>query len=91
MAGQADVTVDFGSSFVTEKEFTVTDANITTASVIECFVQGDSTVDNDTNAHVYAARSLRFCATPASGSFTLNVSCHIGMCSGTFKIRYAYV
>jgi thioredoxin reductase len=90
VAGQSSVTVDFGSTFVSEKTFTVTDAAITATTVVECFMAGDTTANNTANAHIYAGRSFRMAATPASGSFSLDVGCTMGMCSGLFKIHYAY-
>lgn len=90
MAGQSSATIDFGSTPVAEAVFTITDASITATSAVECFVQADSTVDNDVDAHRAAGRSFRMAPTPAAGSFSLDVMCLIGLCTGTFKIRYAY-
>ena len=90
MAGSSSVTVDFGADPVAEATFTVTDAAISGTSAVEVFVQADSTADNDADAHRAAARSMRFCATPAAGSFSLDVMCLLGLCTGTFKLRYAY-
>jgi hypothetical protein len=83
-------TVDFGATPVAEATFTVTDAGVTSASYVECFVQGDSTADNDADSHLAAGRSFRLTATPASGSFSLDVQCVIGLCTGEFKLRYSY-
>ena len=90
MAGKASTTIDFGSTPAAEGVFTVTDANITATTEVEAFVVIDSTVDNDQDAHRLAAASWKLAALPASGSFTLYVTCLIGLCTGTFKIRYAY-
>lgn len=86
--GQA--VIDFGASFVAEKTFTVTDPDVVPTSVIQCFMQGDSTADNSAASHLIGGRSFRFTATPGSGSFSLDAVCLIGMCAGTFKIRYSH-
>lgn len=90
MAGQSSATIDFGSTPTDGGTFTITDASITATSAVECFVQGDSTADNDVDAHRAAGRSFRMVPTPAAGSFSLDVLCMAGLCTGTFKIRYAY-
>ena len=90
MAGQNVTTVDFGATPVAEATFTVNDASVTATSVVEAWVMGDSTVDNDTASHLQAGRSLRLTATPAAGTFELDVQAVLGLCSGTFKIHYAY-
>ncbi len=90
MAGQSSTTVDFGATPVAEATFTVTDAAISATSAVECFIQGDSTADNDAAAHLAAGRSFRLTASPAAGSFSLDVQCLLGLCTGTFKVRYAY-
>lgn len=90
MAGHGNATIDFGATPLAEGSFTVTDANITAATVVEPFVLVESTVDNDQESHRHAAASWKLVALPASGSFTLYITCLIDMCHGTFKIRYAY-
>lgn len=90
MAGKASATIDFGSTPVSEASFTITDTNITATTEVEAFVVVDSTVDNDQEAHRHAAASWQLAALPASGSFTLYVTCLMDLCWGTFKIRYAY-
>ena len=81
-------TIDFGSTPVVEGSFVVTDANVTSAKIVQAFVVSDSTVDNDTQSHYQAAVSWRLSTLSASGQFTLNVMCTIGFCNGTFKVRY---
>lgn len=90
MAGNGTATIDFGATPLAEQSFTVTDASITSGMAVEAFVMVDSTVDNNTESHRHAAASWQLSALPASGSFTLYVTCLIDMCHGTFKIRYAY-
>lgn len=90
MAGKAEATIDFGSTPVEEASFTITDANITSTTVVEPFVLITSTADNDAEAHQHAAASWKLSALPATGSFTLYVTCLMDLCHGTFKIQYAY-
>lgn len=90
MSGKSSATIDFGATPVAEGAFTVTDAAITAATDVEAFVVIDSTVDNDADAHRLAAASWKLAALPGTGSFTLYITCLIGLCTGTFKIRYAY-
>ena len=90
MAGKSTTTIDFGSTPVADASFTVTDAAISGTSVIEPFVQVTSTADNDTDAHRFAAVSWKMSAAAASGSFTLYVTCLVGLCTGTFTVQYAY-
>lgn len=90
MAGSTTTTIDFGATPVADKVFTITDAAISSTSYVEAFVMGDTTVDNDADSHKHAAASWRLCCTPASGSFTLDITCLIDLCYGTFKVRYVY-
>lgn len=90
MAGNGIATIDFGATPLEESSFTVTDGAITSTMAVEAFVMVDSTVDNDVESHRHAAASWKLAALPATGSFTLYITCLIDMCHGTFKIRYAY-
>ena len=83
-------TIDFGTSPVDEASFTVTNASITSSSYINVFVMGDSTVDNDAEAHQHAGASWKFATTPGTGSFTVYITSTVDLCWGTFKIRYSY-
>lgn len=90
MASTGSTTIDFGSTPVSEQTFIITDAGVNTSSLVEVFVVGTTTGDNDADAHNHAAASWRMIATPGSGSFGLNVYCTIDMCHGTFIIKYVY-
>lgn len=91
-AGQGVATIDFGATPVDGGTFTITDAAITSSMYVEAFVQhGDTTTDNDADAHSMAAASFRLSTIPGTGSFTLEVALLFWMVTGTFKIRYAYV
>ncbi len=90
MAGKGTAIIDFGSTPVAEKVFTVTDAAVTAAHYVEAFVMVDSTGDNDVNDHRHAAASWKLSCLPGTGSFDLDVTCMMDLCSGTFSIRYVY-
>lgn len=89
-AAVGTATIDFGASPVAEGSFTVTDANISSTSYVNVFVMGDSTVDNDVEAHRHAGASWQFSVVPNSGSFTVYINNMADLCWGTFKIRYSY-
>lgn len=91
--GHGVATVDFGSTPVAEKlSLTITDAAISSGDSIECWVNaGDSHADNDTDAHKHAAVSFRFAPSlGGAGSFTVDIYLLMDLCTGNFKIRYAY-
>lgn len=90
MASVGTITVDFGSSYVDNGAFTITDAGILATSYVEVFVMVDSTADNDATQHQIAATSLRLSALPASGSATVYADALFGLVKGTFKLRYVY-
>ena len=83
-------TIDMGVTPVNNATITVTDASISATSYIQVFVMGDTTVDNDLDAHLHAGASWKFIPVPAAGSFTLYIDALIDLCWGTFKIRYTY-
>lgn len=91
-AGHGVATINFGSTPVAEKSFTITDASISSGMLIEAFVSaGDSHADNNTEAHNHAAASWRLAPSlGGAGSFTLDVYCLMDLCYGNFKVRYAY-
>ena len=89
-APTATATVDLGVNPVSNASVTVIDAGITAASYVQVFVMGDSTVDNDLDAHLHAGASWKMAPVPAAGSFTLYIDAIIDLCWGTFKIRYTY-
>jgi hypothetical protein len=83
-------TIDLGVTPLCNAAITVTDASISATSYIQVFVMGDTTVDNDLDAHLHAGASWKFIPVPAAGSFTLYIDALIDLCWGTFKIRYTY-
>jgi hypothetical protein len=88
--GKATATIDFGSTPVSSKVFTITDAAVQSTNYVEAFVMIDSTVDNTIDDHRHAAVSWRTSCLPADGSFELDIDCLLDLCHGTFKIRYVY-
>ena len=89
-APMVTATINLGSSPVSEAEVTVVDANITASNYIQVFVMGDSTVDNNLDAHLHAGASWKMVPVAGTGTFTLYVTALIDLCWGTFKIRYTY-
>ena len=90
MAGAGTTTVDFGTTPVDYKSFTITDAAITGTSYVEAFFMVDSTTNNTVDDHKRAAVFCRLVCLPASGSFTLEIYSLMGLMTGQFKVRYAY-
>jgi hypothetical protein len=90
MASTGTATIDFGSTPVADASFVIADSGVTSASYMEAYVQGDATVDNSASEHAFAAVSWRLFCVPGNGSFTLNVTCLVGLCTGTFDVRYVY-
>lgn len=88
--GSGVAVVDFGADPVCEKTFSISNAALTTGSVIHPFVMVESTADNDAESHRHAAASWRLAAQAAAGGFTLYVSAMADLCWGTFKIRYTF-
>jgi gentisate 1,2-dioxygenase len=90
MAGKGTAVIDFGATPVAEKQFTITDAAISSTSIVEAFVQVLLTGDNNAESHRHAAASWKLVTEAGTGSFLLDVTCLIDMCHGTFNIQYAY-
>ncbi len=90
MAGKGTAIIDFGSTPVADKVFTVTDAAVLSTHYVEAFVMVDSTGDNTVADHRHAAASWKLVCLPANGSFDLDVTCLMDLCNGTFSIRYVY-
>lgn len=82
--------IDFGAAPVAEGTFTVSAAGVTGTSVVQCFIQADTTAGNDADAHRAAGRSFRMVPTPGTDSFSLDVQCLLGLCTGAFKVRYSH-
>lgn len=85
----ATATINLGATPIAETSVVITDANATATSYINVFVQADSTVDNDAEAHRHAASAWQLTVLPAAGSFTLYIISLTDLCWGTFKVRYS--
>ena len=84
-------TVDFGSDPVDSATFNFTDANLIGMTYVEPFLMGgDSTGDNDTDAHQQlGARCMLIADTPnGAGNVNFYADVFIGFVIGTFKIRW---
>lgn len=77
-----EVTIDFGSTPVYDKTFTVVDASVSATKKIVVSESGDSTSDG------VLWDGLSFAADALAGSFTLYVSANPGPVSGTRKVYY---
>lgn len=85
----SSTTVDFGSTPVSDAEFTIVDASCDTSSILEFAISGaSSTSTNDANSHAMASVLFSFAAIPASGQFVLQVGTLYGMVTGEFIIKY---
>jgi hypothetical protein len=86
VAQWVEVEVDFGSTPQWTKTFTVTDANVTTATRVAVVPSGNvatGRVGNDAEWD-----SLICTALPAAGSFTLTVAAFPGPVVGARKVQY---
>lgn len=84
----SETEVDFGSTPVTAKEFTVTDAAIVATNEIMCLPSGNpatSRVGNDFSWEVFS-----FSALAGTGQFTLSAVCANGSVVGKRKVLYVY-
>ena len=87
MQGRSATEIDFGSTPLTEKSFTITDAHVTASSVIIARITratstGKSYIDES------EMDVLDVIVTPAAGSFTAFVRSLQGQVRGTFKMTY---
>lgn len=82
--------IDFGATPVAEATFTVSAAGVTPSSNVQCFIQADTTADNDADDHRAAGRSFRMVPTPGTNSFSLDVQCLLGLCTGAFNLRFSH-
>lgn len=87
-------TIDFGaaSSWNNDVQAIVTGQSlITSASTVEVYLQGDSTSDNDSDAHVIASSLVTMTAENiTTGGFTIRAMSD-GDVTGTFKVRWAAI
>jgi len=79
--------VDFGTDNLTEKEFTITDANITGSSNITANLKYVAPTGKDLDE--LTMDNFDFLCAPAAGSFTLRMVCLSGSVSGKFKVVYS--
>ena len=79
--------VDFGATPISDKEFTITDASVTGASVIMVSPAYEDTTNN-TADEIIAAGLICAAGKPGTGSFTLTVASTTDLLSGKYKINY---
>lgn len=66
---------------------------ILSTSKCMAWVQGATHADNDETSHLFAGISFRcVCGLPTAGvGFTIYVTSTIGLCNGTFKIKWQWI
>lgn len=80
------VEIDFGTTSVTSKTFTITDAGVTGTSKILCFQAGRAATGQSADENEWTKLALT--ANPGTGSFTLWAECINGTVTGKFIIDY---
>jgi len=78
--------VDFGDDKVTEKSFTITDADVSAGSQIIGNVAYEAPTDKDLDEVEMDQFELKF--QPGSGAFTLLMKALEGSVYGKFKVNY---
>ena len=85
----ATTTVDFGATPLGEKDFSITDAGVSTTSYIHAWVQhNDTTADNGVEMHKNFGNFGRITCSAGTGSFSAHIGTLIGLMTGQFKFRY---
>lgn len=79
--------VDFGTSNFVEKEFTITDSNVTPSSTITASLKYLAPTGKDLDE--LTMDNFDFLCAPDNGFFTLRMVCLSGSVSGKFKIAYS--
>jgi hypothetical protein len=87
LVGITQVEIDFGSTPITEKSFTITDATITTSSKMNV-TQARTTATGKTYIDESDMDVLSPNCSPNSGSMTCLVRCLTGQVRGAFKLNY---
>ena len=84
-------TIDFGATPINYKEFTITDPTMAGLTYVEpFFMSSDSTVDNSASNHAKARWVIEAIGgAPVGNDFPVICRLKKGLCTGTFKIRYA--
>ena len=86
---QGTATVDFGATPVDSATFDIVDATLSGLTYAEVWIMGDSTTDNDIDAHEQLASRTGHLPCSISGTtLTVLVDILIGFVIGTFKLRY---
>lgn len=78
--------IDFGTTPVSQKVFTVTDALVSFDSRIIAIQSGEASTGRSADENEIDA--ILFNATPGEGTFKLNATCVTGKVSGKFKVNY---
>lgn len=80
--------VDFGAVMqVNSQTFTITDAEVTPSSRINCWLSGDAPTGRDADDMI-AEDPLKFIVVPSAGTFALYIEQPNGALNNTYKIDY---
>lgn len=82
-----EVEVDFGTDDLEEKSFTITDATVTTSSLIMLSISGNTPSDGRDIDEI-RLENMEMIATPGSGDFALTMNPKEGTTTGKFKVLY---
>lgn len=82
----SEIEIDFGSSAVRSKSFSVADAGVTAASKIVPQQSGKAATGRTADENEMDLLHLR--AVPGAGAFTLYAACLTGRVNGKFKVSY---
>jgi hypothetical protein len=85
-AVQKEVEIDFGTHSLSEKVFTIVDADVQTTSLISAFQSAKAATGKDQDEN--EMDKLLLCAVAGNGSFTLYAQCFPNVVEGKFKINY---
>lgn len=81
-----EIEIDFGSTPVKSKKFTITDAGVSTGMKIMVDQSGNAATGRAADENEFTVLSAR--AFAKTGSFDLYVDCLNGLASGKFKFNY---
>lgn len=83
-----EVEIDFGSVPVRDKQFTITDAGVSSTSKIIAVQSGKAATDRDADENAMDALVLN--CKPESGQFVINAFAISGPVTGKYKVNYQF-
>ena len=88
MGTQNTTTIDFGTTPVDTKTFTIVDAALSGLTYAEAWAMRDTTADNGITLHEMANTLMRFACSISGTTLTIVADILMGRVTGQFKIRY---